>query len=49
MSKRKWANEIFDREKLVRSMIIATRKRNISEEKIDLSVNGIVVETRKQW
>ena len=23
-------------------MIIATRKRNISEEKIDLSVNGIV-------
>ena len=35
-------NEIFEREKLVRSMIIATRKRNISEEKIDLSVNGIV-------
>jgi len=35
-------NEIFEREKLVRSMIIATRKRNISEEKLDLAVNGIV-------
>ena len=35
-------NEIFEREKLVRSMIIATRKRNINEEKIDLVVNNIV-------
>jgi len=35
-------NEIFEREKLVRSMIIATRKRNISEEKLDLTVNSIV-------
>ncbi|MGB1361090.1 MAG: transcriptional regulator NrdR [Alphaproteobacteria bacterium] len=34
--------EIFDREKLVRSMIIATRKRNVAEEAIELAANRII-------
>jgi transcriptional repressor NrdR len=34
----------FDREKFKRSLMIATRKRGIDEERIDRIVNGIVRE-----
>lgn len=34
----------FDRDKLERSLIIATRKRPVSEEKVEITVNNIVRE-----
>ena len=34
--------KFFDRAKIVRSMLIATRKRNIDDEKIEMATNSIV-------
>ena len=34
--------QVFDREKITRSIVIATRKRNVDHQKIELSVSDIV-------
>ncbi|MAQ71214.1 MAG: transcriptional regulator NrdR [Alphaproteobacteria bacterium] len=34
--------EVFDREKIIRSMSVALRKRPVSEEQIDRAANGVV-------
>lgn len=42
MIKQTGQKQVFDREKLVRSMRIATRKRSVDDERIELAINGIV-------
>ena len=42
VSKGDGQTELLERDKIVRSMLIATRKRNIDDEKIEMAANSIV-------
>ena len=42
MCKAKWKKNIFDREKIVKSMEIALRKRKVDNDVVERAQNGIV-------
>ncbi|MFN5352298.1 MAG: transcriptional regulator NrdR [Alphaproteobacteria bacterium] len=46
--KKDGSKDVFDREKIAQSLIIATRKRNVQEEELEKTVNNIVRELEQE-